>query len=276
MKSKTDRRVKIGIIGCGAIGSRIAKSIKKDFKKDFPLTGLYDIDPKVADRLSKSLSLRNVVKNSVSELIKSCDCMVEAVTAKNTRSIIRQALEAKRSVLSMSVGKLLHSSDLFRLAKQNNCHLLLPSGAIAGIDAIKAASLVGIDTITLTTRKPPVGFDNNPYLIKKGVDPSKITKETLIFKGTVTAAVKAFPRNVNVAATLALASQTRNKIIIRIIVSPKYKTNSHTIELTGKFGRIVTQTDNFVCPDNPKTSYLAVLSGLQTLKQYCTGVFIGT
>ena len=202
--------------------------------------------------------------------------MVEAVSAKNTRTIIRQALEAKRSVLSMSVGKLLNASGLFRLARKNKCHLLLPSGAIAGIDAIKAASLVGIDKMTLTTRKPPTGFTHNPYLIKKGIDPSKITKETVIFKGNVAAAVKAFPRNINVAATLALASQSRKKIIIRIIVSPKYKTNSHTIELTGTFGRIVTQTDNFVCPDNPKTSYLAVLSGLQTLKQYCTGVFIGT
>ena len=202
--------------------------------------------------------------------------MVEAVNAQNTRGIIRQALKAKKSVLSMSVGKLLNASDLFRLAKQNKCHLLLPSGAIAGIDAIKAASLVGIDTITLTTRKPPAGFEGNSYLIQKGVSLSKIKKETTLFEGDVATAIKIFPRNINVAATLALASQSRKKIIIRIITSPRYKTNSHKIELTGKFGRIITQTDNVVCPDNPKTSYLAVLSGLQTLKQYCSGVFIGT
>ncbi len=275
MKSKTDR-TRIGIVGCGAIGSRIAISINKDFKKDCRLTGLYDINQEKADHLSKRLSLKKVVKRSIPELIKSCDCMVEAVTAKNTRPIIRQALEAKRSVLAMSVGRLLNSSNLFRLAKKNKCQLLLPSGAIAGIDAIKAASLIGIDSIMLTTRKPPVGFDNNSYLINKGIDPLKITKETLIFEGGVAAAVKAFPRNINVAATLALASQCKKKIIIRIITSPKYKTNSHEIELKGKFGRIVTQTDNFVCPDNPKTSYLAVLSGLQSLKQYCSGVFVGT
>ncbi len=275
MKSKTDR-VKIGIVGCGAIGSRIAIGIKEDFKKDCRVSGLYDIDRERAVQLSKDLSLKKVVKKSIPELIKSCDCMVEAVTAQNTRTIIRQALEGKRSVLSMSVGKLLNASDLFRLAKKNNCQLLLPSGAIAGIDAIKAASLVGIDLITLTTRKPPAGFTDNPYLIKKGIDPAKIKKETVIFKGNVAAAVKAFPKNINVAATLALASQARHKIVIRIIVSPKYKTNSHEIELKGKFGRIVTQTDNLVCPDNPRTSYLAVLSGLQTLKQHCSGVFVGT
>ncbi len=276
MKPKTDRRVKIGIIGCGAIGSRIARSITKDFQRDCRLTGIYDIDQNKVDRLSQSLSLSEIAKRSMTELIRSCDCLVEAVTAKNTRSIIRQALAAKKSVLCMSVGKLLNSSDLFLLAKKNHCHLLLPSGAIAGLDAIKAASLVGIDTISLTTRKPPVGFEDNPYLKKKGIDPSKIKKKTLIFEGSVAQAVKAFPRNINVAATLTLAARASQKILVRIIVSPEYKTNSHTVELTGTFGRIVTQTDNLVCPDNPKTSYLAVLSGLQTLKQYCSGVFIGT
>ncbi len=275
MKSRRNK-VDIGIIGCGAIGSRIAKSIKKDFKKYCQLTGIYDIDSNKTDQLTQSLLLKKVVKKSIAELLKSCDCMVEAISSKDTRKIIRQALNAKRDVLSMSVGKLLNASDLFQLAYQNNCRLLLPSGAIAGIDAIKAASLSGIDTITLTTRKPPAGFLNNPYLTKKGIDPSKIKKETVLFEGDVATAVKLFPQNINVAATLAIASQRRHKMTVRIITSPKYKTNDHEIELTGKFGRIRTQTSNVVCPDNPKTSYLAVLSGLQTLKQYCSGVFIGT
>jgi len=275
MKPKRNK-VRIGIVGCGAIGSRIAYGIHKDYKKDCQLSGLYDIDQTTVELLAKKLSLKKIVKRSITELIKDCDCMVEAVSAKNTRNIIRQALRAKKDVLSMSVGKLLNASDLFRLASQNKCHFLLPSGAIAGIDAIKAASLVGIDTITLTTRKPPAGFYGNPYLLEKGIDLSKIMKETVLFEGDVATAIKIFPHNINVAATLALASQCRKKITVRILTSPKYKTNSHEIDLTGKFGHIRTETNNVVCPDNPKTSYLAVLSGLQTLKQYCSGVFIGT
>jgi len=275
MKPKRNK-VRIGIIGCGAIGSRIACGIQKDFNDVCQLKGLYDIDQTVAKQLAKKLSLNKVVKQSITELLKSCDCMVEAVSAKNTRNIIRQALEAKKDVLSMSVGKLLNASDLFRLANQNKCHFLLPSGAIAGIDAIKAASLVGIDTITLTTRKPPSGFYGNSYLLDKGIDLSRIKKETVLFEGDVATAIKVFPRNINVAATLALASKRPKKIIVRILTSPKYKMNSHEIDLTGKFGRIRTETNNTICPDNPKTSYLAVLSGLQTLKQYCGGVMIGT
>jgi len=275
MKSKKDK-LTVGIVGCGAIGSRIAKGIQEDFKQDCSISGLYDIEENKADQLAKNISIRNIAKKSITELIRNCDCMIEAVSAKNTHDIIRQALKAKKDVLSMSVGKLLNASDLFRLASQNKCHLLIPSGAIAGIDAIKAASLVGIDSITLTTRKPPTSFLNNPYLIKKGIDPLKITKETVIFKGDVEMAVKMFPQNINVAATISLASQARKNFKIRILTSPSYKTNSHEIDLKGKFGHIRTLTENVVCPDNPKTSYLAVLSGLQTLKQYCNGVFIGT
>ena len=269
-------KFKIGIVGCGAIGSGIALSVSTDLRKTCQLRGLYDIDLEKSTKLGKNLSLRGITKKSLESLIKNCDCIVEAVNSNSTEDIIRKALKAKKDVLSMSVGKLLNAPDLFQLAYQYKTNLLIPSGAIAGMDAIKAASLVGIEAITLTTRKPPRGFLNNPYLTKKGIDPLKIKKEYVIFEGSVASAVKAFPQNINVAATLALGSQCLKKIKVRILTSPKYKTNSHEIYLTGKFGTIRTQTDNAICPDNPKTSYLAVLSGIQTLKQYSGQIFIGT
>lgn len=270
------RKYKIGIVGCGAIGSRIAKSVVRELSVYCTLSGLYDIDQPKARILAESLSKEHIVKSSLTDLIESCDCMIEAVVAEKTSYIIRQALEAGKNVLAMSVGKLLNERDLFGLAKKNNCTLLLPSGAIAGIDAIKAASLQRVDQITLTTRKPPSGFRNNAYFQRKGIVLSKIKKETVLFDGDVDTAVKHFPQNINVAATLALACQNKKKISIRIITSPKFKTNSHEIEMTGAFGRLHTRTDNVVCPDNPKTSYLAVLSGIQTLKQFCSGILIGT
>jgi aspartate dehydrogenase len=269
-------KVKIGILGCGAIGSRMAKSIQKGLSAHCRLTAIFDIDIEKTKKLAKHLHRKGIVKRTITDLIKNCDCMIEAVSAQNTRTLIRQALEAKKSVLSMSVGKLLNASDLFALAHRNRCHLLLPAGAIAGIDAIKAASLAGIDTITLTTRKPPSGFLGNPYVAQKKINLSKIRRETVLFAGSVANAVKNFPQNINVAATLALASQCQHKLRVRITTSPLFTTNSHEIELEGKFGRIKTRTDNIACPDNPKTSYLAVLSGLQTLKQHCSGVFVGT
>jgi aspartate dehydrogenase len=274
--TSTKRKMRIGVIGCGAIGSRIARSIEKELKKYCQLTGIYDIDGTKMKFLEESLKKPRLAKASLKDLIENCDCMIEAVNAPSTREIIKQALQAKKHVLAMSVGKLLNAQDLFQLAKRHQCNILLPSGAIAGIDAIKAASLAGIKKIILTTRKPPSGFANNLYFLKKGVQLNKIKKETLLFKGNVDAAVRYFPQNINVAATIALASNAKNKITIQIMTSPNYTRNSHQIEMEGDFGRMVTTTDNEVCPDNPRTSYLAVLSGIQTLKQFCTGVLIGT
>ena len=270
------KKIKVGIVGCGAIGSRIAQSMFDELKNECHLTGIYDIIEEKSKDLARQLKHPNMVKRSLKNLIASCDLMVEAVNAKSTHNIILQAIKAKRHVLAMSVGKLLNEQNLFRLANRYNCHILLPSGAIAGIDAIKAASLVAIEQITLTTRKPITGFGYNQYLQKRNIDLSKIQEETVLFDGDVDTAVKLFPQNINVAATLAMASGAKSKMRIRILTSPHYTTNSHEIEVMGDFGRMVTRTENVVCPDNPKTSYLAVLSGIQTLKQFCQSLKIGT
>jgi len=273
---KDSEKIKIGILGCGAIGSRIAKSIKKELREDCLLTGIFDIDPAKGEKLQKTLCTKKILKNSLPALLKSCKLVVEAINAKNTKNIIRQVLMAKKHVLVMSSGTLIQSQNLLKLAKQNKCSILIPSGAIAGIDAIKSASLAGIDKMTITTKKPPGGFKNNPYLIKKRIDLSSIKSEKILFEGNVLAAVKAFPQNINVAATLALASNCSKKLKIKILTSPKFKSNTHEIEIQGKSGQITTKTENVICPDNLKTSYLASLSGVQTLKQFCEGIFIGT
>jgi aspartate dehydrogenase len=189
---------------------------------------------------------------------------------------VRQALLAKKDVLVMSVGKFIEGESIFKLAQKQGVRVLIPSGAIAGIDAIKAASLQRIDRITLTTRKPIYGFADNAYVQERRINLSQIKKETILFEGNVREAVKCFPQNINVAATIALASNSKDKLKIRIATSPEFKVNSHEIEVVGEFGRMVTKTENVVCPDNPKTSYLAVLSAVRTLKEYFQGVKIGT
>lgn len=270
------KKLRIGIVGCGAIGSRIARSVAHELKNDCTLNGLYDIDVDKARRLSDEVSVKNIVQPSLKDLIKGCDFVVEAVKAKDTKDIIRQAIQAKKSVLAMSVGKLLHAHEIFRLAIKNHCAILLPSGAISGLDAIKAASMAGITSLTLTTRKPPSGFAKSPHISQKGINLDRIESETVIFDGDVDTAVKLFPENINVAATVALACGVKNKMRVRIITAPDFKRNSHEIDCIGEFGRMVSRTENVVCPDNPKTSYLAVLSAIQTLKQFFNVVKIGT
>jgi len=270
------RKTKIGIVGCGAIGSRVAKSIRSELKETCYVAALFDIDKIKAQETAKRLSLKGVVKSSLKDLVRSCDFVVEAVSAKSILDIVKTALSSKKSILVLSVGKILGTPDLLKLAKKNNCVILFPSGAISAIDAIKAASLERITHITLTTRKPPSSLAQTDYLTKKGIRLNRIKGETVIFDGGVKDAVKYFPKNINVAATLALASGALRKIRIRIVTSPKFKSNSHEIEVIGASGRITSKTENVPCKDNPKTSYLAVLSAIQTLKQHFNVIKIGT
>ncbi|MCR4336203.1 MAG: DUF108 domain-containing protein [Candidatus Omnitrophica bacterium] len=270
------KKLKIGILGCGAIGSRIAKSVARELAGVAELTAVYDIQPEKVQKLAQELRKPRILKKSFPDLLRSCDLLVEAVNAKETALLIQRALQSKKHVLAMSVGKLLNGEKLFRLAAQKGCFLLIPSGAIAGIDAVKAASLVNIHKITLTTRKPISGFSQVSYLKDRGIDLQHIVEETTLFEGDVDTAVQHFPQNINVAATLALASGAKSQMTVRILTSPHYKINSHEIEVLGDFGRMVSRTDNEVCPDNPRTSYLAVLSGIRTLKDFCKGTRIGT
>lgn len=273
-RSKT--KVRVGILGCGAIGSRIARSIRTECEGLASVSALYDINPSKAVNLAKHLPYKNIVQNSYDQLLDHCDLVVEAVNAPDTHALVRRALLAKKDILVMSVGKLLNGENILKLAQKQNCHLLIPSGAIAGIDAIKAARLGKIQQITLTTRKPVYGFADNAYIQQKRINLSQINKETVLFEGNVKQAVDCFPQNINVAATIALASSAKDRLRIRITTSPEFKVNSHEIDVVGAFGRLVTKTENVVCPDNPKTSYLAVLSAIVTLKQYLGQVRIGT
>ncbi|MBF0484058.1 MAG: DUF108 domain-containing protein [Candidatus Omnitrophica bacterium] len=269
--------IRVGVLGCGAIGSGIAKSISGELKKfRYQLTALYDVDPLKSSRLQKNLHLKNIVRSSFENLLVNCDLVVEAVASDCTIDLVARTIKAKKIVLVMSVGQLLKDLKVLKSAEKYGAKVLIPSGAIAGIDAIKAGSSVKLRSVTLSSRKPVKAFRNNIYLENKGFDLGKIKKDTVLFSGNVAAAVKAFPQNVNVAATLALACGDISKVKIQLIASPKAKLNSHEIVVKGDFGTIMTKTDNEICPDNPKTSYLAVLSAIQTLKDYSSVVRIGT
>ncbi|MCD4779365.1 MAG: DUF108 domain-containing protein [Candidatus Omnitrophica bacterium] len=267
---------KIGVLGCGAVGSRLANFVTTGLKSPCRLTALYDVDVDRAKSLAKKLAIPHAVCPSFSAFLKKSNFIIEAVNANNARALIEKILIAKKHLLVMSVGQMLHSKKIFDIVEQNQLSLLVPSGAIAGVDALKSASHKQIERITLTTRKPPKGLAGNPYFEQKGIDLTKIKKETVVFDGNVKQAVKNFPRNINVAATIALASRKPARMRVRIITSPEFKTNSHELEVVGDFGRFVTRTENVACPDNPKTSYLAVLSGMQTLKQFFENSYLGT
>ena len=170
----------------------------------------------------------------------------------------------------MSTGGLIKDPNL--LNKIKNCLILLPSGAISGLDAIK--SVVGkIKSLRLTTTKPIRGLESAPHITKNRINLKNLKNKKVIFEGNLKEAIIGFPKNINVAATLYLASKF-DDMQVKIIADPTAIYNTHEIEVIGDFGKIKTTTNNLPS-ENPRTSYLALLSAINILKNMKNNIKIG-
>jgi aspartate dehydrogenase len=179
----------------------------------------------------------------------------------------------------MSVGALMDDqlyNNLVRKASSKRLKIYIPSGAVAGLDAIRCASRE-LTELTLTTRKHPDSLTGAPYFAKRDLTASSIMEPKVLYSGPAEEAVRLFPANVNVAAVLSLAGLGPTKTLVNVIADPTVDRNIHEITAKGSFGEFRVTMMNRPHPDNPKTSYIAVLSALETLRQYAgRTVHIGT
>jgi len=237
---------KVGIIGCGAIGSLIAQAVDRRIVECDELI-LYDTDVEKAERLQESLSIATIVVAKLDEMLKlRPKVIVEAASQEAAREYIRPIVDKNIELIVMSVGALLDSE-----LRSDRIHT--SSGAIGGLDALSSAALAGIDGVILTTRKNPGTLDMDNRV------------EKLVYEGGAFEAVRRFPREMNVAATLALRVQPE-KILVRVISDPKTTKNTHEITVKWKHGDMFLKFANDPHPDNPKTSALAAWSAIKTLK----------
>ena len=270
-----NKKIKVGIIGCGTIGGAIAAACQKDLAHIINLGAICDVDTNKASGLAKSLKGKIPVL-AMGELIKKSSFVVEAASAAISAKVLSDCIAGKKDCLVMSVGGLIGKEKLLSRAAAAGIRVYVPSGAIAGIDGLKSAMSGGVTSVTLTTRKPPKGLVGAPYLKENGIDLSGIKSETVVFEGSVVEAVKGFPQNVNVSAVLSLAGIGAKKTRVRIVTSPEYTGNVHEIEIIGASGRINTRTENVPSATNPKTSALAIFSAIATLRSAAASVRIGT
>jgi aspartate dehydrogenase len=268
--------MKVGIIGCGFIGGTLAKEI--EFIDEITELYLYDHNLSSSEGLASGLN-KATAMSDVKVLIDNVDLVIEAATQDAVREYSEQILNRSRDLMVMSVGALVDDSlwaKIKNLAVENNCKVFLPSGAICGIDGLKSASMAVIDEVTIETTKPPKGLEEVRYITKQGIDFSKLTSPLTVFDGPARDAVKHFPKNVNIAACVSLAGIGFDKTKIRIIVDPAATRNQHKLICRGRFGSFTCVINNMPSITNPKTSYLAALSAIGTLKKVVSGVWIGT
>ncbi len=258
--------VNVGIVGMGVIGRAIAKAVSAGMPH-LALAGVTVRDPAKAAGYP-ALPLDRLIEHS--------DLVVEAASQAALLELGPAVLAAGKHLMVLSVGGLVGVLDEWaRLAEKHNCRILVPSGAIAGLDGVKAAREGAITAVTMETRKPPRGLAGAPYLELHRIDLDAIREETLIFEGPATEAVKAFPANVNVVAALSLAGIGPERTRIKVFAVPGLERNRHLITVEGDFGRLRIEVDN-VPSENPRTGRLSYLSAIAMLRELGAPARVGT
>ncbi len=270
---------RIGLLGCGAIGTQIALAIDSG-KIPATLTHVYDLDRSHAKNLVSKLKQKpEIVANSHLLSSNPVELVVEAASQEAVRKDAVSILQNKKDLMIMSSGALLDESVFEVISdacKDFDKTVYLPSGAIAGLDALKAIR-DELESVVLITTKNPNSLKGAPFFDSSDIDPEKISESTVLFDGTAKEAVSLFPKNVNVSALLSLVGLGGNNTSVRVIADPNTDKNTHEIVANGKFGNLKIIVENVPDATNPKTSRLATLSAIELLRQICTKeVQIGT
>ncbi len=270
---------RIGLLGCGAMGTEIALAI--DSRK-FPakLTHVFDFSKGSSALLVSKLKNKPVITENAGLLAASTvDLIVEAASQDAVRDNALSILQNCKDLMIMSVGALLDESILDIIlegCKYFGKHVYLPTGAIAGLDAVRAVK-DELDSLTLITTKNPKALKGAKFFETSKINPDDIRETTVLYEGTAQEAVKLFPANINVAALLSLAGMGSTKTRVKIVADPKTDKNTHEIEARGKFGKFTIKVENVPSASNPKTSRLATLSAIECLRQICgSEIHIGT
>ncbi|MCE8425116.1 MAG: aspartate dehydrogenase [Candidatus Methanoperedens sp.] len=267
----------IGIIGCGAIGVEVCKAIDTHIIKA-KLVGIFDNNETNCERLIRVLKDKPGIM-SPADLIANVDIVVECASQAAVREFGEKVLISGKNLMVLSAGALLDSVLLRKLisaAAEHDCRIYVPSGAIAGLDGLKSANIASIERVVLTTTKSPAGLKGAPFIMENKIDLASIHDRTLLFEGNAMDAIMAFPANVNVAASLSLAGIGEKDTWVRIFVDPQASRNIHEITVEGAFGKFTGRIENVPSPANPRTSYLAALSAIATLKKITEPLQIGT
>lgn len=268
--------MKVGLVGAGFIGTTLAKVMEK--MKEIEVIYIIDNSPAQAREMADSIKKVKAVKN-LEELIPKLDLVIEAASQDAVKKYALKVLKAGKDIMVLSVGAF--GSEQFwkrvqNAAKKHGGRIYIPSGAVCGIDGIKAASIAQIRCVNIESVKPPKSFEGAPFISKKKIDLTKINKPTVIFEGSARDAVRCFPKNINIAACVSLAGLGFDKTRVKLVADPNATRNEHNIHIKGRFGEFNCKIENMPSMTNPKTSYLAALSAIATLEKIVHGVWLGT
>jgi len=203
------------------------------------------------------------------------DLAVECAPSAVFERICRPMLEAGKTVMVLSAGVLLERPDLIALAKARGGQIIVPTGALLGLDAVTAAAEGHIHSVRMTTRKPPGGLAGAPYLEANGISVEGLNEPKRVFAGSARDGAAGFPANVNVAAALSLAGIGPDRTMMEIWADPSVERNCHTIEIDSDSARFTLSIEN-IPSENPKTGRITAFSVLAALRKLQAPLRVGT
>jgi aspartate dehydrogenase len=267
------KRARVAVAGLGPIGTSVVKAL------DQGIDGL----------VLSAVSVANIDKHRgwlekltpapavlpIEQLAEAADIVIECAPSRLVRSIVAPVVASGKTAIVLSVGALLENGDLIELAKANGGQIVVPTGALIGLDAVTAAAVGTIHSVQMVTRKPPRGLAGAPYIIENNIDLEGITEPQKIFDGSAREAAKGFPANINVAVALSLAGIGPDRTRVQIWADPTVTRNVHRIEVDSDSARFSMMIEN-IPSENPKTGMITALSVIACLRKLRASLRVGT
>ena len=272
MASKPPLRV--GLAGLGAVGLDVARRLIDGAVPGLTLTAVAVRD---ADKARRALPQIGdmIALRTATALADDCDVVVECLPPALFREVAIAAIDKGRLFMPLSVAQLLQNDDLVARAKAKGARILVPSGALIGFDAVRAAAEGTIHSVDMVTRKPPAGLEGAPYLVERGISVAGLKAPLKVFDGTAREGARGFPTNVNVAAALSLAGIGPDKTHLEIWADPSIDRNIHTIKVEADATRF-TMTIESVPSENPRTGKLVAPSVIAALRALVSELKVGS
>ncbi len=264
---------RIAIAGLGAIGRVLARRLTDGI----PGLKLACVAAGNEGKAREWLAAQNIDCPVVplADFPKHADLAIECAPSSQLDNICRPMLEAGKAVMVLSCGALLPKPELIELAKSKGGRIVVPTGALLGLDAVAAAAEGTIHSVRMTTRKPPIGLLGAPHLVKNNISVEGLNTAKLVFSGSARDAAIGFPANVNVAAALSLAGIGPDRTMIDIWADPSVERNCHSIEVDSDSARFTMSIEN-VPSENPKTGKNVALSVIAALRKMKAPLAVGT
>jgi len=265
--------LRVAIAGLGPIGSRVAKALDRGID-GLTLAAVSSANIEKHRGWLDKLDKRPATL-PIEALADAADIVVECAPSRLLRSIVAPVVSRGRTAVVLSVGALLENEDLIALAKEKGGQIVVPTGALIGLDAMTAAAVGTIHSVQMVTRKPLRGLEGAPYLLEHKIDIADIKAPLKIFDGTAREAAKGFPANLNVAVALSLAGIGADRTRVEIWADPTVTRNTHRIEVDADSARFSMAIEN-IPSENPKTGLITALSVIACLRKLNAPLRVGT